>query len=42
MLDNMIKNPYPTKAGLDISHSIQGAATMLSGETAVGKFPISQ
>ena len=43
MLDNMIKNPYPTKAEvLDISHSIQegATATMLSGETAVGKFPI--
>ena len=41
MLDNMIKNPYPTKAEvLDISHSIQegATATMLSGETAVGKF----
>lgn len=43
MLDNMIKNPQPTKAEvLDISNSIiDGAtATMLSGETAVGKYPI--
>ena len=43
MLDNMISNPHPTKAEvLDISNSIlDGAtATMLSGETAVGKFPI--
>ena len=42
MLDNMIKI-RPTKAEvLDISHSIQegATATMLSGETAVGKFPI--
>ena len=43
MLDNMITNPFPTKAEvLDISNSIlDGAsATMLSGETAVGNFPI--
>ena len=43
MLDNMISNSYPTKAEvLDISNSIlDGAtATMLSGETAVGKYPI--
>lgn len=43
MLDNMITSPYPTKAEvLDISNSIlDGAtATMLSGETAVGNFPI--
>lgn len=43
MLDNMINNPHPTKAEvLDISNSIlDGAtATMLSGETAVGKHPI--
>ncbi len=43
MLNNMILNPYPTKAEvLDISNSIlDGAtATMLSGETAVGKHPI--
>ena len=42
MLDNMITNPFPTKAEvLDISNSIlDGAsATMLSGETAVGNFP---
>ncbi|RPG87082.1 MAG: pyruvate kinase [Crocinitomicaceae bacterium TMED209] len=44
MLDNMIKNPYPTKAEvLDIYNSVgDGAtATMLSGETAVGNFPIN-
>tara|TARA_B100000686_G_scaffold149590_1_gene156879 strand:- start:45547 stop:46977 length:1431 start_codon:yes stop_codon:yes gene_type:complete len=43
MLDNMINNPYPTKAEvLDISNSIlDGAsATMLSGETAVGAYPV--
>ena len=43
MLDNMIKHPYPTKAEvLDISNSIvDGAtATMLSGETAVGNYPV--
>ena len=43
MMDSMIESPYPTKAEvLDISNAIlDGAtATMLSGETAVGKFPI--
>ena len=43
MLDNMINYPYPTKAEvLDISNSIvDGAtATMLSGETAVGNYPV--
>lgn len=43
MMDSMIETPYPTKAEiLDVSNSIiDGAtATMLSGETAVGKFPI--
>ena len=44
MLDNMIKNPYPTKAEvLDIYNSVSDGATstMLSGETAVGKFPLA-
>ena len=44
LLDNMIENPYPTKAEvLDIFNSVSdgATATMLSGETAVGKFPIS-
>ena len=43
MLDNMINNPFPTKAEvLDISNSILDgvSATMLSGETAVGSYPI--
>ena len=43
MLDNMIKNPYPTKAEvLDIYNSINdgATATMLSGETAVGQYPV--
>lgn len=43
MLDNMISSPNPTKAEvLDISNSIvDGAtATMLSGETAIGKYPV--
>ncbi len=43
MLDNMIENPYPTKAEvLDIYNSINdgATATMLSGETAVGMHPI--
>ena len=43
MLDNMINNPFPTKAeALDIFNSVaDGAtATMLSGETAVGQYPV--
>ena len=43
MLDNMISSPYPTKAEvLDICNSIEdgATATMLSGETAIGKFPV--
>ncbi len=43
MLHTMIENPFPTKAEIsDITNSIidGGAATMLSGETAVGLNPV--
>ncbi len=42
MLHSMIDNPFPTKAEVtDISNSVLDgcSATMLSGETAIGKFP---
>jgi len=43
MLHTMIDNSFPTKAEVsDITNAVLdgGAATMLSGETAVGQFPI--